>query len=129
MGLSAAIAFVLVLAAIYGVPVIVYGVASRFVAVAPPANVSPGRFMAGVLVTKAGTAAAFVGLYAMTATLWNDRWIIYATLWFVVFAASELGDLIAKRTTRNEAMLGIAAEAVYSPLSAWIVAAVIARTT
>ncbi len=75
--------------------------------------------MLGILVTKLGTAIAFVLLLQLTATVWVDRWLLYGLIWFGMFAASEVGDAISGRSTWREAWLGILSEAIYAPASAY----------
>jgi hypothetical protein len=115
------LAILAVLLTIYAVPFVVYGAASVFGGLRPPATASAGRFLLGVLVTKLGTAVAFVVLFSATKSLWGDRWFLYASVWFLMFAFSEVGETISGRTTRVEAALGILSEAIYAPLSAFVV--------
>jgi hypothetical protein len=114
-----------VLAIIYIVPFVFYGIGSRFVAMPSPDDSGPGRFLVGVFVTKLGTAVAFVCLYWVSRAAWDDRWPLYAMLWFVMFAASEIGDLVSRRSTSSEAVIGIASEIVYTPLAAWVMFAML----
>lgn len=114
------IAILLVLLAIYVLPFVVYGGASILGGLRPPTTASPGRFLLGVMVTKLGTAVAFVSIFAVSRTIWGPRWLLYGMLWFVMFALSELGEAVSGRTTREEAMLGVVSEAIYAPLSAFI---------
>ncbi len=116
--LVAAIALVLVI--IYVVPFMVYGSASAFGGLKPPTPASPGRFLAGVLVTKVGTAVAFVVLFAFTQAVWGPRWLLYALVWFAMFALGEVGETVSGRTGKTEALLGIVAELIYAPLSAYV---------
>lgn len=116
-----ALAVLLVLVIIYVVPFVAYGVAAVVGWLKPPDTVSPGRFLGGVLVTKLGTAIAFVVLFAMTRSVWQEHWLLYGLIWLVMFALSELGEAVAGRTTFPEAVLGIVSECVYAPASAWIV--------
>jgi hypothetical protein len=111
-------AVLLVLVIIYVVPFVVYGAASVFGVLEPPKTASPARFLSGVLVTKLGTAFAFVVLFALTRPVWHERWLLYGAIWLAMFALSELGEAIAGRTTATEAILGIGSEAVYAPLAA-----------
>lgn len=108
----------LVLLVIYAVPFLVYGAASALGGLRPPRTASPTKFLLGVLLTKLGTAAAFVALFALTRAFWGPRWGLYAAVWFLMFAFSELGEAISGRSTRIEAALGIISEAIYTPLSA-----------
>ena len=108
-----------VLVIIYVVPLLVYGAASTFGGLEFPAESSPQRFLLGVLVTKLGTAVAFVLLLQLTSTAWAHRWLLYGLIWFGMFAASEIGDAISGRSTWREALLGILSEAIYAPASAY----------
>ena len=114
-------AVLLVLLVIYVVPFAVYGGASVLGALRPPTTASAGRFLLGVLLTKIGTAVAFVAIFAASRAIWGPRWILYATLWFVMFAFSEFGEAVSGRVTKAEALLGIVSEAIYAPVSAFIV--------
>lgn len=126
MPLQVTLATLVVLAIISVVPMVVYGLASRFVAMPSPEGAGARRFLTGVLVTKLGTAVAFVWLFWLSRDVWDDRWLVYAALWFVMFASSEIGDAVSRRSTRAEAVFGIVSEAVYAPLSAWVVFAMLA---
>jgi hypothetical protein len=110
---------------IYVVPFIVYGGASVLGGLAPPDTVSPGRFLGGVLVTKLGTAIAFVALFALTRSFWQGRWWLYGLIWLVMFSLSEVGEAIAGRTTVTEAALGVFSECVYAPLAALAVSRIL----
>lgn len=114
------IAILLVLLVIYVVPFVVYGGASILGGLRPPKTASPRRFLFGVMVTKLGTAVAFVSIFFASRTIWGPRWLLYAMLWFVMFALSELGEAVSGRTTKAEAVLGVASEAIYAPVSAFI---------
>ena len=92
---------------------------ARFGGADLPAGASPRRFLLGVLVTKLGTAVAFVLLLQLTGTAWVDRWLLYGLIWFGMFAASEVGDAISGEGTWREALLGILSEAIYAPASAF----------
>ena len=116
---SLVIATMAVLAIIYVVPLVVYGAASTLGGVELPTESSPQRFLLGVLVTKLGTAIAFVLLLQITSAAWVDRWPLYGLIWFGMFAASEVGDAISGRSTWQEASLGILSEAIYAPASAF----------
>jgi hypothetical protein len=111
----------LVLVVIYVVPFVVYGGLSGVLGLRLPAVASPASFLLGVLVTKLGTAVAFVLIFALSAATWGPRWGLYALLWLVMFACSEAGELLSGRTTRVEAILGLASEIVYTPLAAFTV--------
>jgi len=116
---SLAFATVAVLAIIFVVPLVVYGAASTLWGLELPSESSPQRFLLGVLVTKLGTAVAFVLLLQLASAVWVDRWLLYGLIWFGMFAASEVGDAISGRSTWREAALGILSEAIYAPVSAF----------
>lgn len=116
MALGSAIAAVL--AIIYVVPFVFYAGASALGVLAVPESASPQAFLLGVFVTKLGTAVAFALLAYLAAAAWEGRWVQYAAVWFVMFAASEIGDAISRRATWPEALVGIVAEAVYAPAAA-----------
>ena len=98
-------AILLVLLAIYLVPFIVYGVASAFGSLRPPETSSPARFLLGVLITKVGTAVAFVIIFSASRNVWGSQWLVYALVWFLMFALSEVGEAVAGRTSLIEAVL------------------------
>jgi hypothetical protein len=113
-------AMLLVLVVIYVVPFLLYGGASVLWDLRPPTSASPSRFLFGVLVTKLGTAFAFVAIFAVSTATWGPRWMLYATLWFVMFVFSELGEVVSGRWTTLDAVLGVVSEAIYFPVSAFI---------
>lgn len=114
------IVLLLVLLVIYGVPFFVYGAASALWGLQPPTTASSTEFLLGVLLTKLGHAAAFVVLFGAARAFWGPRWILYAAVWLVMFAFSELGDAVSGRCTRLMAVLGVVSEAIYVPLSAFL---------
>jgi hypothetical protein len=71
-------------------------------------------------VTKAGTAVAFVALFVLCRDGWRQHWLLYAAIWFLMFALSELGDFVKTGYSAAEALLGIFSEAVYAPASAFV---------
>jgi len=118
----------LVLLTIYVVPLLVYGAASVAWGLQPPSGASPGRFLFGILITKLGTAIAFVALLSAARAVWGDRWLLYAFIWFVMFAFSELGEAISGRTSRLEAILGVVSEAIYAPAAAFLAQWILGRS-
>ena len=115
--MSVVLAIAAVLAIIYGVPFIIYAVASALHLVDMPSEASPQRFLFGVLITKLGTAAAFV-LILQLGSGFSGGWLVYSLVWLVMFTASELGDAVSGRSSRSEAFLGVLSEAVYAPAAA-----------
>lgn len=114
-----------VLAILYIVPLIFYGVASRFVDMPAPEKTGPARFLTGILITKLGTAIAFVALYRLDERLWSTGPAVYVVIWLGMFIASEVGDAVSGRSSRAEALIGIASEVVYLPLAAWAMVAIL----
>lgn len=114
------IAVILVWAILFVVPFAVYGSASKFLDLKPP--VGPAwRFLSGVALTKLGTALAFVALFAHSRDAWRGHWALYGAIWFVTFAASEVGDVVRMVSSTGDAILGILSEAVYAPVSAFAI--------
>ena len=114
------VAVILVWVLLFAIPFAVYGSASTFLDLKPP--VGPAwRFLSGVAVTKLGTALAFVALFALSRDAWRDHWALYGAIWFAMFAASEIGDVVRMASSSGEAILGILSEAVYAPASAFVI--------
>lgn len=108
-----------VLAIIYTVPILVYAAFASLWGMAVPSG-SVTMFLTGILLSKAGTAAAFVGLYALARPRLGRRWIPYAALWYAMFIAGEIGQAMGPGYTWREALAGGISETVYVPLAAWI---------
>jgi hypothetical protein len=113
------IAIGLVTAIIFIVPVVVYGAFSHFGLAQIPGG-SPAPFLVGVLVSKIGTAIAFVLFFALAPTELGRSWMLYALIWWVMFALGEIGQVIGPDYPLSEAFAGIISEAVYFPLSAYM---------
>lgn len=116
----------LVLVIIYAVPFLFYGACSFLGLVKAPAGDSPGRFLLSVLVTKAGTAIAFVLIFFFAREAFGGRWVLYGSLWWVAGAIGELGEAVKSSYSWREAMIGIVSEGVYFPAGAavtdWLLA-------
>lgn len=111
--------FVLVLAIIYIVPFLVYGLASVITGLKTPEGVSPARFLVSVLVSKVGTAIAFVLIFYITRSSLSGQWFLYAAIWWLMFVIGEIGQAIGPNYSWKEAIAGIISETVYLPLSAY----------
>jgi hypothetical protein len=98
-----------------------YGVGAAVAGLETPAGVSPARFLISVLVTKIGTALAFVGIFYVARDAVAGRWLFYAFLWWLMFAIGEVRQMIGPNYTWKEAVAGGVSEAVYLPLSAYLV--------
>lgn len=107
-----------VLAIIFTVPFAVYGTGSALHLVDVPREASAQRFLLGVLLTKLGTAAAFVLILHLGAPALAGRALLYSLIWFAMFAASEIGDALSGRSSRQESLLGVISEALYAPAAA-----------
>jgi hypothetical protein len=118
MRVAAAVASVW--AILFAVPFVIYGTASAVIHLKPPAEPA-WRFLLSVAVSKVGTALAFVLLFLLSRDAWRDRWLLYAVIWFVMFAVSEVADAIRPGYSATEAALGILSEAIYAPVAAFIV--------
>jgi len=112
---------VLVLAIIYVVPFLVYGIGSVVAGLKTPAGVSPGQFLLSVLVAKTGTAIAFVLIYYVARGSLSGQWLLYASIWWLMFVIGEIGQAIGPNYSWKEAVAGMISETIYLPLSAWLI--------
>lgn len=118
--MSIALSIVLVFAALFCVPIAVYGA----IAAATGMEVPGGQalaFLAGVAVTKLGTAIAFVGLWLMIRYDQADRIMTYVLLWWVMFVLGEIGQAFGPDYSWTEAFAGIISESIYLPLAGLVV--------
>lgn len=111
----------LVFLTIFIVPVLVYGILSRVTGLQPPGD-DPMVFLAGVAVSKLGTAVAFVGIWALGREVLGSSWMLYVALWWVMFVLGEVGQAIGPDYSWSEAIAGVISETIYLPLSGVIVA-------
>ena len=111
---------VLVLGVIFVVPIVIYGLFSSAIGLQMPGE-SPVMFLAGVLVSKAGTAIAFVWIFHISRDSLSGRWFLYAVIWWVMFAIGEVGQAIGPDYSWEEALAGIISETIYFPISAYVV--------
>ena len=109
-----------VLAIIYIVPFLIYGLASVVAGLKSPEGASPARFLVSVLISKIGTAIAFVLIFHFARNSLSGQWILYAFLWWLMFVMGEIGQTIGPNYTWKEAIAGILSETIYLPLSAYI---------
>jgi hypothetical protein len=111
---------VFVLAIIYIVPILVYGLASVAAGLKTPEGASPAQFLISVLVSKIGTAIAFVLIFYFARNSLSGQWLLYAFIWWLMFAIGEVGQAIGPNYTWKEAIAGVISETVYFPLSAYL---------
>lgn len=116
-----ALAVGLVFLILFIVPVLVYGILSRVTGLQPPGD-DPMGFLAGVAVSKLGTALAFVGIWALGREVLGPNWMLYVALWWVMFVLGEVGQAIGPDYSWSEAIAGVVSETIYLPLSGIIVA-------
>ncbi len=117
---SVILSIVFVLAIIYIVPILVYGLASAVTGLKTPEGVSPTRFLISVLISKIGAAMAFVLIFCVARDSLRGQWLLYALLWWLMFAIGEVGQAVGPNYTWTEAIAGVISEAIYWPLSAYI---------
>ncbi len=114
------LSIVLVLAIIYIVPILIYGLASVVAGLKTPEGASPAQFLISVLVSKIGTAIAFVLIFYFARSSLSGQWILYAFIWWLMFAIGEVGQAIGPNYSWKEAIAGILSETIYLPLSAYV---------
>jgi ABC-type transport system involved in multi-copper enzyme maturation permease subunit len=115
----------LVFLIIFIVPFLVYGTLSRVTGLQPPGD-DPSAFLAGVAVSKLGTAMAFVGIWMLGRESFGGQWMPYVALWWVMFVFGEVGQAIGPDYRWSEAAAGIVSETIYLPLSGLLVARMLA---
>lgn len=110
----------LVWAVIFVVPILVYGAFSAITGLQPPGG-APMLFLAGTAVSKLGTAMAFVGIFYLTRDAIGGQWLLYAGIWWLMFAFGEVGQAITPTYSWQEAAAGVISETIYFPVSGLIV--------
>ena len=106
---------------LFVVPMLVYGITAASLGLKTPGAGSPTRFLLGVAVAKLGTAVVFVALFRLSQPVFAERWVLYAFLWFVMFAGDEGGQVLSGTQSKMEAAAGIISEAIYFPTAAFLV--------
>jgi hypothetical protein len=110
---------VVTLVIIFLVPVIVYGLFSKYLGVQEPEN--KRSFFTGVFIQKLGTSMGFVLLYFLGSSQIDRSWLIYSLVWFLMFVLSEVGQVHLSRYSKREMLAGILSELIYFPLAGWAV--------
>lgn len=111
----------LVLLVIYVVPIAIYGLSSVFIGAKMPEGGSPISFLISVLISKLGTAIAFVLVFYIARNSLDGHWLLYAFIWWIMFVLGEVSQIIGSNYTWKEALSGIISESIYLPISALIV--------
>jgi hypothetical protein len=119
---------ILTVAIIYIVPFLVYGTFSVLMGLKPPEGATPLQFLVSVLVSKVGTAIAFVLIFNFARSSLSGQWLLYGFLWWLMFVFGEVGQAIGPNYTWQEATAGIISETVYFPLSAFAINRLIGLT-
>ncbi|MCB6179219.1 hypothetical protein LHP98_13920 [Rhodobacter sp. Har01] len=117
--MSILLAWAAVFAALFVIPILVYGAASALTGIQPPGG-DPRAFLTGVAVSKAGTALAFVGLWLVARDAPGFSPLIYVALWWGMFVIGEVGQALGPDYSRTEAIAGGISETLYLPLAGWI---------
>jgi hypothetical protein len=119
--------FIVTLVIMYFVPLPVYGLISVLWGLEPPGDGSPASFMLAVLVMKVGVSLGFVMIFYLARDAFGGNWRPYALVWFAMFALTEAGQAIGPGYSWMEAIGGIISEAIYFPLSAFLVDRIVGR--
>ena len=122
---SLVLSFISVLAIIYVVPFLVYGVFTKVADLKPPEGVSPARFLFSIFVSKVGIATAFVLIFYFAHVTFGQQWLLYAFVWWLMFVIGEIGQAIGPNYSWKEAAAGIISETIYFPLAAFIIKTII----
>ena len=110
---------IMTLAIIYIIPFLVYGLFSVAAGLKPPEGASPSQFLLSVLVSKIGTAIAFVLIFYFARESLSGQWLLYAFIWWLMFVIGEVGQTIGPNYSWTEAIAGIISETIYFPLAAF----------
>jgi hypothetical protein len=78
-------------------------------------------FLAGVAVSKIGTAIAFVGIWVIGREMLGPQLWLYVLCWWVMFVLGELGQAMGPDYSWQEAIAGVLSETLYLPISGLIV--------
>lgn len=108
---------------IFIVPFPAYGLFSYAGLVKMPedaAGASAAAFMIGTLVSKVGTAIAFVLIFYVARNVFANRWGMYAFLWWLMSVIHEVGQAIGPGYSWMDGLAGIISETVYFPLAAFV---------
>ncbi|OQB72553.1 MAG: hypothetical protein BWX92_03601 [Deltaproteobacteria bacterium ADurb.Bin135] len=113
-----------VLLIIYIIPIVVYGIASSVAGLKTPEG-SPTAFLISILISKIGTAIAFVLIFYFARETFAGNWLLYAMIWWIMFLMGEVGQAVGPNYSWKEAVAGMISETAYLPLSAYIISLLI----
>jgi hypothetical protein len=108
-----------VTAIIFIAPIVAYGLFLKMGMAQMPSG-SLVAFLAGVLVSNIGTAIAFVLLFTLAPTELGQNWLLYALIWWIMYALSQIGQAIGPTYPISDAIVSIISEAMHFPLSAYL---------
>ncbi|MFC1793497.1 hypothetical protein ACFL3Q_07920 [Planctomycetota bacterium] len=114
------LSIVAVIVIIFIVPFVLYALSTVVWDLKPPDDIALWQFLLSILVSKTGTAIAFVVLYHYAKAGLHRRWLLYAFIWWLNFTIGEFGQAIGPNYTWKEAVVGIISEAIYFPLAALV---------
>ena len=115
-----ALCIFLVLIILHAGTFLTYGLLGGLIGLEPPQGVSPATLFLSVFIMKLGHSVVFVLLFYFVRGSLKGRWLLYASLWWLMFAMNEVGQAIGPGYSWGEAWLGMLAEAIYFPVSALV---------
>lgn len=113
------LSIILVLVVIYVIPMVVYGIFSALGKIKTPKG-SPATFLLSILISKIGTAIAFVLIFVFAQNSFAGNWLLYAFIWWLMFVIGEIGQAVGPNYSWKEATAGIISETIYLPISAYL---------
>jgi hypothetical protein len=116
-----ALSVIIVLALIFITPVVVYGFFASQIGASMPEGISPMLFLLSVLISKLGTALAFVLIYYFSRNFFSNHWFLYALIWWLMFVIGEIGQTIGVNYSWKEAVAGVISETIYFPIVSLLV--------
>ena len=119
MDIKVVASVLLIWVVIFIVPVAVYGAFSAVTGLQPPGE-SPMQFLVGTAVSKLGTAIAFVAIFYIARDVLGPQWLLYAGLWWLMFAFGEVGQALGPGYSWLEAAAGVISESIYFLVSGLI---------
>jgi membrane associated rhomboid family serine protease len=110
----------MVLAIMYLVPFLIYGVYAVVTGDTPPQDDNFAATLIGLILAAASIAVPFVLLFQIAHESLSGRWLVYAAIWLILTALADIGYAIGPSYSWQQAMLGIISAMIYLPLSALI---------
>jgi lipopolysaccharide export LptBFGC system permease protein LptF len=79
------------------------------------------RILLSIVLVLVGTAIAFVLIFYFARGALAGHWLLYASIWWVMYLFGEVGQAIGPDYSWKAALAGVISESIYFPLSAYIV--------